>query len=289
MNVKNVTNFVVKNDTLNEYLREICKYKPLSREKERELFMEYKNCEDDDRRQQIKDTIILSNLRFNFAVAKRYDNGDLLPDLINVGFLGMCEAFDEYDLEKETRFYTWAQFYIRRAINAYLVKENMPVRQKNYARIAPKVKKIENDYILKTGRAPSPAEVIALLKSEYGITVKDEFDIYGTRVDRIDAFIGDDEDNTFENSTVFNEKTAVENGFEEDVDYEDLSYAMNQALKSLDDREKRIICLAYGYGCSREYKDKEIAEKLGLTSERVRQLRHGAIKKMRSAYVKAEE
>ena len=68
-----------------------------------------------------------------------------------------------------------------------------------------------------------------------------------------------------------------------------MKYALNAALAALTDREKEIVCLAYGYGYDREYKDKEIVDKLGLTSERVRQLRHAAVTKMRSAYLAAEE
>lgn len=287
MNVKNLTSFVVRTDTINEYLKEISKYKPLTAQEEKDLFAAYEDATE-EKKKEIKDKIILSNMRFNYAVAKRYSNGDILPDLINVGFIGMCEAFEEYDWRRDVRFYTFASYYIRRAINAYLVKENMTVRQKNYARIAPKVKKIESDYYAKTGRMPSATEVISILKSEYNIEVKDEADIYGTRVDRIDAYLGDDEDNTFENSAEFNDVTAVDNGYETKSDKDNLSYALSEAMNALTERERTIISMAYGYNHSREYKDKEIAERIGLTSERVRQLRHAAVKKMRSAYLAAE-
>ena len=65
---------------------------------------------------------------------------------------------------------------------------------------------------------------------------------------------------------------------------------LNEAMKVLTDREKTIVSMAYGYGgYVREYKDKEIGAALGLTSERIRQLRHGAVKKLRSAYLAASE
>lgn len=289
MNVKNLAKFVSRSEGLNEYVKEISKYKPLSGQEEKDLFAKYESSTTEEEKKEIKDKIILANMRFNFAVAKRYSTGEILPDLINVGFIGMCEAFDEYDWRRGVRFYTFAQYYIRRAINHYLVKENMTVRQKNYARIAPKVKKIENEYYAKTGRAPSAAEIISILKSEYNIEVKDENDIYGTRVDRIDAYLGDDEDNTFEDSAEFNEVTSVDNEFDTECDTANLSYALSKAMSALTEREKTIISMAYGYNHSREYKDKEIAERLGLTSERVRQLRHGAVKKMRSAYLAADK
>lgn len=286
MNVNNVTNFVVRTDTISEYLKEINKYKPLGVQEEKDLFAEYEDAAE-DRKQEIRDIIILSNLRFNFAVAKRYNNGDLLPDLVNVGYLGLCEAFEKYNWREDVRFYTYAQYYIRRAIYAYMVKENLLVRPKGSVRIAPKVKKIENDFFLKNGRKPYPVEIVDILRRDYQMEV-DELDVIGIRVDKIDSYLGEDDDNTFEKSPVFNEKTAVDNAFDEAVEQEDSNYQISEAMKVLTEREQTIIRMAFGYGYNREYKDKEIGEKLGLTSERVRQLRHGALKKMRQVCVRID-
>ena len=316
MNVKNITNFVVRTDTISEYLKEISKFKPLSPTEERDLFAEYEDCKEwvevcnqalvdknyspadtaewietrhknEERMQEIKNTILLSNLRFNFAVAKRYSNGEILPDLVNVGFIGMCEAFEKYDWHKDIKFYTLAVYYIRRAIYAYLVKENRLVRPKGSVRIGPKVKKIENEFYLKNGRKPYPIEVVDILRRDYQIEA-DELDVAGIKIDKIDSYLGEDDDNTFEKSPVFNEKTAVENAFDESVETESNNYALSEAMKVLNDRENTIIRMAFGYGYPREYKDKEIGEALGLTSERVRQLRHGALKKMRQVCVKID-
>lgn len=313
MNVTNVTNFVVRNDTISEYLKEINKYKPLGEQQERDLFSEYLDCKEwvsvcdlalvdsnytaeetaewmerkhvnEKRMLEIRDTVILSNLRFNFAVAKRYSNGDLLPDLVNVGYLGMCEAFETYDLKKEVRFYTWASYYIRRAIQGYLVKENLLVRPKGSVRIAPKVRKIENDFFLKNGRKPYPAEIVDILRRDYQMEV-DELDVVGIKVDKIDSYLGEDADNTFEKSPVFNEKTSVDNAFDDAAESESSNYEVTEAMKSLTDRERKVIRMAFGYGYDREYKDKEIGDVLGLTSERVRQIRHAALKKMRQVCV----
>lgn len=316
MNVKNVTNYVVRNDTLEQYLKEISKYKILTAQEEKDLFVIIETCEEREKEIQdalttVKDSeqlskyraeleavreskqntvnqIINSNLRLNFAIAKRYSTGDILPDLINTGVIGMYEAFKDYDWRRGVRWTTYAQFYIRRAIVAYLGKENILVRPKNGMRIGPKVRKIENDFYLKNGRKPYPIEVIDILRRDYGLDVKDEIDIYGSRFDSIDEYIGEDDDNTFEKSGYFNEKTSVENEFEDKSDNDNTKYAVNEAMKALTDREKKIISMAYGYGYTREYKDKEIGAAIGLTSERVRQIKKEAIKKMRAAYLTAE-
>lgn len=286
MNVTSLTNFVVRTDTISAYMAAINKIPLLTAQEEKDLFAKYESSTDEQEKIDIRNEIITRNLRFNFAVAKRYSNGDLLPDLINVGTIGMFEAFEKYDWREDVRFCSFAVWHIRRAINAYLNKENLLVRPKNNVRVAPKVKKIENDFFLKNGRKPYPIEVIDILRKEYGIDVKDEIDIYGAHVDKIDSTLSDDDDFTFENSQLFTEKTSVENDYESDIDTDEMSYQVEMMMKSLTDREKVIICMAYGYGgYNREYKDKEIGEKLGLTSERVRQLRNGALKKMRAAHV----
>ena len=314
MNVTNLTSFVVRTDTISAYMAAINKIPVLTAQEEKDLFAKYEGlketeqlCKDIlntfktdetiegyrrelEKTQQemidVRNEIITRNLRFNFAVAKRYNNGDLLPDLINVGTIGMYEAFEKFDWREDIRFCSFAVWHIRRAINAYLNKENLLVRPKNNVRIAPKVRKIENDFYLKNGRKPYPIEVIEILRKDYGIDVKDEIDIYGATVDRIDSPIGDDEDFTVEDSQAFNEKTSVDNEYDMAVNTDEMSYHVEQLMKTLTDRERVIICMAYGYGgYNREYKDKEIGEKLGLTSERVRQLRNGALKKMRAAHV----
>ena len=111
-----------------------------------------------------------------------------------------------------------------------------------------------------------------------------ESDIYGVKVESIDTSFGEEDDFTYEKCSEFAVATASENGFEEDIEDESLSFATRRALSRLNDREKTILCMSAGYGYAKEYKDKEIAEVLGLTSERVRQLRHSATKKFAAAY-----
>lgn len=322
-NIKNI-NFVVRTDTMDQYLKEIGKYRVLDAQEEKDLFAKYdaavgreKRCKEETLRIQammaegdtsesgrldelsremdaaekeallIRNEIIASNLRLNLSIAKFYGTGDILPDLINTGTIGMFEAFDNYD-RRDVRFMTYAKFYIRRAIRAFLEKENLLVRPKSNLRIAPKVRRVENEFFLKNGRRPYPVEVIEILRRDYGIDVKDESDIYGAKVDKLESYLGEDDDNTFEDGAYFNEHTAVDNEYNNEINRESIENAINHAMAALTDREKKIICMAYGYGYLKEYKDKEIAQVLDLTSERVRQLRKGALKKMRQAYVAAE-
>lgn len=305
MNITNATNFIVRSNSTNAYLKDIKKYPVMTKQEEIDLFAKYEdsverlnsvksmeNCaekasiiaREEKIQNDLRNEIIMRNQRFNFAVAKRYDNNEILMDLVNVGTIGMYEAFEKFNYKEGIRFCSFAVWFIRRAINAFLVKENLTVRTTNNTRYMPKVRKIENEFFLKNGRKPSGAEVMDILLEQYGIEVAAESDIYGVRVESIDASFGEDEDFTYEKCSEFAVVTASENGFEEDVENESLSLATRRALAGLNDREKTILCMSAGYGYAKEYKDKEIAEVLGLTSERVRQLRHSATKKFAAAY-----
>ena len=305
MNITNTSNYVVRNDLTQAYLRDIKKYPLMTKQEEMDLFTKYEDsverlksvqsmengpqkasiiAREEKIQNDLRNEIIMRNQRFNFAVAKRYDNNEILMDLVNVGTIGMYEAFEKFDYREGIRFCSFAVWFIRRAINAFLVKENLTVRTTNNTRYMPKVRKIENEFFLKNGRKPSGAEVMDILLEKYGIEVAAESDIYGVKVESIDASLGDEDDFTYEKCSEFAVATASENGFEEEVENESLSAATKRALSILNDREKTILCMSAGYGYTKEYKDKEIAEVLGLTSERVRQLRHSATKKFAAAY-----
>lgn len=286
MDITKKTNFVVRTELLNDYLNDISKLPVITAQEEKDLFAKMENASEEERI-AIRNQIINGNQRFVYALAKRYATGDLLPDLINVGNMGMIDAFEQYDWKTGNRFSTLAEYYVRRAINGYLVKENLMVRPTNNVRFAPKIKKIKAEFLNKYNREPETFEIIDILKEKYNINVKDEGDIAGVKIDYINSAASDDEDFTFENSAIFNEKTAMDNEYETQIEEESLSYAMNEALKVLSERERTIMKMHAGVGYLKEYKDKEIAETLGLTSERVRQLRHGAEEKMRGAYIAA--
>ena len=308
MNVTNSTNYIVRTDLTNAYFKDIRDSKVMTKQEEIELFKKYEESverlesvmaskdmfptaeylkiveRETNTQTEIRNEIILRNQRFNFAVAKRYDNNSILMDLVNVSTIGMYEAFEKFNYKEGNRFCSFAVWYIRRAINAYLVKENLTVRTTNNTRYLPKVKKIENEFFLKNGRKPTYTEITDLLFEKYGIEGVSLSDLCAVRVDSIDATYGDDEDYTYEKCSEYAIATASENDYETTIENESMSEATRKALAVLTERERTIICMSAGYGYPKEYKDKEIGDALNLTSERVRQLRHSAAKKFAEVY-----
>lgn len=309
MNITNSSSFILRTNTVNAYLRDINKVKILTKQEEIDLFKalqeskerlesvkenadmfsrdEYNSIVARETKIQddIRNEVIMRNQRFVFAVAKRYDNKDGLMDLVNVANIGMYEAFEKFEYKEGNRFCSFAIWFIRRAINAYLVKDNLTVRTTNNTRYLPKVKKIENKFFMENGRKPSPNEIINLMEEIYGIKDITIDDITFARVDSIDAsYSSDDEDYTLEDTSDYAAHTASYNDYETNINNDALAVNIKEALNSLPERERIIICMSTGYGYSQEYKDYEIAKVLNLTSERVRQLRHSATKKFASIY-----
>lgn len=284
MDIKKRTNFIERTDIMKSFLKDLNKLKVMTPEREKELFEEYYATDDKEKKLQIRNEIINGNLRFIFAIAKRYATGDLLGDLIGEATCGAIEAFYDYDVTTGNRLNTIADYYIRRAINQFLNKENLMVVPTNNARISPKIKKIEQKFYNEHNRLPLASEVVAILDEEYDIDVKNAGDVYGASIEYIDDSCNQEDDEyTMEDSSEFSIVSASHNEYLDTMDKENINYLLSTAMNSLSEREATIMKMSLGIdGYYKEYKDKEIAEVIGISSERVRQLRNASIEKMRN-------
>lgn len=287
MNTKKVAAFVEKTETLEKYINEMKSAKVLSAEEERKLFKEYMNTEDKKKREEIRNKIITSNQRFFYSIAKHYDNGELLLDLIQEANIAVLDNFDKYDPESGVRFCTYMSFFIRRGIYYHKNYGSLAIKPTVSDRVAPRVKKIENDFLLKNGRTPTTDEIIEILDDEFDIEVNGKEDMYMPSIESIDcSFNDDDDDREVKDGKEFTKATADENTYEMTTESESTSYAIKQIINRLNEREAKVISMYYGIGYDREYKDNEIADKLGYTSERIRQIRHDAEDKFKRLYMK---
>lgn len=296
-------NYLVRNVVSENFIRDLRRIPELTAEEEKKLFIKYEASKkrvndaidtkdyhivkrvEEKLQEDIKKEIISRNLRFNFAVCKRYDNQNVIMDLVSEAYVGMNEAFEKYDYKTNVRFCTYASWYIRREINKFLTKDNILVRTTNDAKILPKVKRIENSFFGREGRFPTPEEIQCILEEEYGITDVDAADLRMITTVSIDDPISsgdDDEHTTIQSISDYAISTASYNDYEKIMKDEDLSRKLKVCLNKLSDRERIIICMSNGYGYDKEYKDQEIAEELSITSERVRQLKHHGFDKMKN-------
>ena len=230
----------------------------------------------------LRNEIIARNQYLNYAIAKRYNNTDIVMELVSVGTIGMIEAFEKYDYTQDVRFCTYATYYIRRAINAYVTKENLMIRTTNDTKLISKVKNIEQMFFAKEGRYPSINEIKDILSEKYNINNVDDMDLNMADIASIDGPLSSDDDYAVENAIEYNTKTASYNESVEKENIEDKQNIINIYLSILPERERIIISMSTGYGYDREYKDEEIAETMDLSYERVRQLKNAAVKKLQA-------
>lgn len=298
--------YVEKTIVNDSFVADLRRIKPLTQAQEKELFKQieeskmrvqaaegtsnYYTVKTSEEKVQLslRNEIISRNQYLNYAIAKRYNNTDIVMDLVNVGAIGMIEAFESYDYNKNVRFCTYATYYIRRAINAYITKENIAIRTTNDAKLISKVKKIENRFFAKEGRYPTVDEIKSILAAKYDIVDVDSMDLSMADIVSIDVSLTSDDEYTIkDNSQEFNTRTASYNGYVETENVDDSRNIINMYLSKLSSRERIILSMSTGYGYERDYKDYEIAEELDLTSERVRQIRLAASKKLQAMAARA--
>ena len=274
MNLKNKKGgFINADQSIASYLKEINKYKVLKPAEERELIKRMREGDEEAR-----DLLINSNQRF---VAKRYGNESNVLDLVNEGNIGLMLALDTFDESKSNRFLSYAIWYIKREINAYLNNENLLVRKTNNTKTVYKIAKIRSKFYSEHNRYPDVDELSELLESEYGLKIKDKTDLFDVTTTSIDMCYDDEDSRAFENSPYFTERTSVDNEYETISNKEHSSSVSGQLLSLLTEREQVIIKMAFGIGYNKEYTNAEIAEEIGMSSERVRQLKNAALDKMK--------
>lgn len=281
MNLKErKTGFIATDQTINAYLKDINRYKVLSAAEETELVKRMREGDESAR-----EKLVTANLRFVYAVAKRYANSDNLLDLVQEGNTGLLTALNAFDPEKGTRFLSCAVWYITRSILAHINGDNALIRKTNNTKTVYKIPKIKEKFYTENNRYPDMDELAAILEADYGLKIKDKADLLDVSTTSITTCFDDEDARAFENTPYFTEKTAVDNDYLPEMDKEFNSVVSGVLMSSLTEREQTIVKMAFGIGYNKEYTNAEIADEIGMSSERVRQLKNESIEKMRKLAV----
>jgi RNA polymerase primary sigma factor len=283
MNLNNSKNGYISTDhNISAYLKEINQYKVLTQAEETELVEKMLSGD-----MEAKKTLIAANQRFVYAVAKRYGNNDNVLDLVNEGNIGLIQALETFDPSKGNRFLSYAIWYIRREINSYLNNDNLLIRKTNNTKTVYKLSKIKSKFFSEHNRYPDVDEIAAILEDEYGLKIKDKTDLLDITTTSISTCFDDEDSRAFENSQYFTDRTSVENEYQGEIDKEYNSSVSGALMSILSERESTIVRMAFGIGYNKEYTNHEIGEEIGMTAERVRQIKGSAIEKMKK-YAVAE-
>jgi RNA polymerase sigma factor (sigma-70 family) len=277
-----ITNLQGRSETTNKYLFDIRQYPVLNAEEERDIIARIKAGDESARR-----TLIESNQRFVFAVARKYAKDEHhLMDLVSEGNVGLIKAIDSFEPALGFKFITHAVWYIRREISSYIVNTDTLIRKTNISKTNTRLRRLNNEFFLKNGRTPSVDELKELFLEKYNIEIKNDTDLLELCVFSTDDSISDDSnDSVMDASSEVVVKTSSRNEFEETSNNEHMKAIINYGMDCLSSVEKTIVKMAFGIDCDREHDNNEIAEVVDYTAERVRQLKKKALEKMK-AYIK---
>ena len=259
--------------SIDKYLLEVSKIDLLSPDEEVSLIKKVRSGD-----KQAFDRLINANLRFVVSVAKQYQNQGLsFPDLINEGNIGLIKAAERFDETRGFKFISYAVWWIRQSILQALAEQARIVRLPlNKIGSINKVNQTYNHLEQVLQREPTPDE-IAL---ELDIPVKDIQQALNSfkRHLSMDAPISNDEEKGTMYDVLLNSESKLP---DEDLESESLKVEITNSLNTLHPREVEILKLFYGLDGGSPKSLEEIGKVVGLTKERVRQIRERALKKLK--------
>lgn len=261
-------------EALNLYLKDVSKIPLLTLEQEKELGAKIKLGD-----KKALDKLITSNLRFVISVAKQYQGQGLsLIDLISEGNCGLIEAAKRFDVDKGFKFISYAVWWIRQSIVLALSSDSRTIRlPASQVHLISKINKAISEFEQKYERKPSNAELENILnipseKISYIMSA-------ASKMVSVDSPLKDEEESTLIDIIPNNNSPYTDFKLRE----ESKETEIRLVLKKLSYREHDILRMFFGLGCDSMTLE-NIGIKFGIASERVRQIKDAALKKLRGEY-----
>ncbi|HUP89835.1 MAG TPA: RNA polymerase sigma factor RpoD/SigA, partial [Longimicrobiales bacterium] len=265
-------------DSFDQYLYDVEKY-PLieNAEEERQLARRARVGD-----KEAAERLVTANLRFVISYVKKYQGRGLgLAELVCIGNEGLLKAVKKFDPDKGVKFISYAVWWIRQTVLQALAEQTRSVRiPLNQNSNLVKLSRTETALTQLLGRSPTDQE-IANEMGEPVETVRALRRVAASELS-LDAPI----DRGDRDSASFGERFAGAEA--EDIEETVESQAQREFLdrmfeKYLTERERKILYLYYGLDDGEERTLEEIGSLLGVTRERIRQIRNRAFEKLRES------
>lgn len=258
--------------SIDKYLSDVSKEDMINAEEEVKLAKEIKNGSE-----RALNKMVSANLRFVISVAKQYQgHGLTLEDLIAEGNIGLIIAAKRFDETKGFKFISYAVWWIRQSIMQAIAENSRVVRLplnkvSAIQKVSQAFSRLEQEY----ERPPSNEEIGEVLESN-SESIGNLF-IYAQKQVSVDAPLMEGEDNSL---------LSVMANFDSDVPTDDLMREslgkdIERVLVNLKEREADVLRLSFGLNGMTPMTLEEIANNLGLTRERIRQIREKGLRSLR--------
>jgi len=228
--------------------------------------------------EQARKAMIRANLRLVINIAKRYMHlGIPLLDLIEEGNLGLMKAVDKFDPKRGFRFSTYGAWWIKQSITRSISEQGKMIRVPVYMNeLITKWRKKKEALAQKLKRTASDGEIAKSLKLHKDKVEQINFWM-STATSSLDAPIGDESEGMV--SDLIEDETAIspDAEIEHFLDKE----RVGNLLNAMSERERDILGLRFGLQGKKPHTLAQVADKLGVSRERVRQIEESALKKLR--------
>jgi RNA polymerase primary sigma factor len=259
-------------DSLQAYIREIARFKPLSMEEERELGLRIQQGD-----QEALQKLVEANLRFVVSYAKRYRGLALsFLDLIHEGTLGLIEAAKRFDPERNVKFISYAVWWVRQAIFHALSEQTRAFRLP--PKLSGQISKVilaRQQLAVQLERPPTAAELAA--KTE--MTEAQLTDLLQVAGEDLSLSTAVGEDGSLELGDTLQQESVPS------VELELIRTSMDEQIHAmvseLDEKEREVIRMRFGLDGEDPRTLQEIGDTLGVSRERIRQIESRAKEKLR--------
>ncbi len=259
-------------DPVRMYLKEIGKVPLLSADEEKDLAMRMEKGDED-----AKKRLAEANLRLVVSIAKRYvGRGMLFLDLIQEGNLGLIKAVEKFDYKKGYKFSTYATWWIRQAITRAIADQARTIRiPVHMVETINKLIRVQRQLLQELGREPYPEEIAE--KMNLPVERVREIQKISQEPVSLETPIGEEEDSHLgdfiqDDNVPVPSEAAAETMLKEQLD---------EVLKTLTEREKKVLRLRFGLDDQRARTLEEVGKEFDVTRERIRQIEAKALRKLR--------